>query len=73
MTTLIAVSHNTIRAACALVCGSEACAPEAETPFDWLLDEVTGHDPAEVDYLLEAPAKFPLCYREISEKTFVEW
>ena len=71
--TIVLVSHNTIRAACALLCGCEACSSEAEMPFDWLLDEVTGQNPSEVDYLLEAPAKCPWCYREIGEKTLIEW
>ena len=42
MITLTAVSDATMSEAesCLLAC--ERCSPEAETPFDWLLDEVTG-------------------------------
>ena len=38
-----------------------------------LLDEVTGRDGAEVDYVLSESAKCPRCIGTITEKTFVEW
>jgi hypothetical protein len=45
---------------------------DAQTPFDNILDRVTGSDPSETDYILEAPAKCPNCRREVLEKTLVE-
>jgi hypothetical protein len=40
-------------------------------PFDNVLDQVTGNDPAVTDYILGEPAKCPQCRREIGEKTLV--
>ena len=51
----------------------EHCHPDdADIPFDWILDGVTGSDPGVTDYILEEPAKCPNCRREILEKTLVE-
>jgi hypothetical protein len=51
----------------------EGCNPDgAEIPFDNILDRVTGSDPSVTDYVLEAPAKCPNCFHEITEKTLVE-
>jgi hypothetical protein len=56
-----------------LIDSCEGCNPEgAEIPFDWLLDRVTGSDPAVADYILGSPAKCPNCRREVLEKTLVE-
>jgi hypothetical protein len=56
-----------------LIIGCEGCSPEeADLPFDNVLDQVTGNDPAVTDYLLGEPAKCPRCRREIAEKTLVE-
>jgi len=44
----------------------------AGTPFDAILDDVTGSDPKVTDYILEAPAKCPNCLRVILEKTLIE-
>jgi len=42
------------------------------SPFDNILDRVTGSDPSVTDYVLEQPAKCPNCKREILEKTLIE-
>jgi hypothetical protein len=56
-----------------MIIGCEACSPDdADLPFDWLLDLLTGNDPAITDYILEAPAKCPRCMQAINEKTLVE-
>jgi hypothetical protein len=56
-----------------MLTGCEACSPEdADLPFDWILDLLTGNNPAITDYILEEPAKCPRCRREIKEKTLVE-
>src|SRR5215471_6029371 len=42
------------------------CHPDnADIPFDWILDRVTGSDPSVTDYILREPAKCPNCRREI--------
>jgi hypothetical protein len=45
---------------------------DADIPFDWILDRVTGSESSVTDYILEEPAKCPNCRREIFEKTLVE-
>lgn len=70
--TLIAVSKANLLRAQERILGCEACSPEAEIPFDWLLDEVTGFRGSEVDYVLSEAAKCPKCFREVMEKTLVE-
>ena len=72
MTTLIALSRATVLRAQSLILGCEACSPDAEIPFDWILDEVTGRNGAEVDYVLSEPAKCPTRFGEVTEKTLVE-
>ena len=62
MTTLIAVSRATVLRAQSHILGCESFSPEAEIPFDWILDDVTGRDGAEVDYVLSEPAKCPKCF-----------
>ena len=56
-----------------LIESCEHCHPDdADIPFDWILDRVTGSDSSVTDYILEEPAKCPNCRREILEKTLVE-
>jgi hypothetical protein len=45
---------------------------DAKIRFDVVLDRVTGSDPSMTDYVLEQPADYPNCKREILEKTLVE-
>ena len=71
--TLIAVSKVTLLRAQERILGCEACSPEAEIPFDWVLDEVTGFSGSEVDYVLSKVARCPRCLRSVTEKTLVEW
>ena len=59
---LIAVSRTTILEAQSRLLGCEVCSPEAEIPFDWLLDEVMGNSGGEADYVQSEPAKCPKCY-----------
>ncbi len=70
--TLIAVSKATLLKAQERILGCEECSVEAEIPFDWVLDDVTGYDGAEVDYLLSEVARCPRCLVEVMEKTLVE-
>ncbi len=73
MTTLIAISQATLLKALAQILGCEPCSPNAEIPFDWILDEVTGLDGSEVDYLLIEPAQCPKCLSDVAEKTLIAW
>ena len=69
---IVLVERSTIRKAERLIEGCEHCNPEAEIPFDWILDRITGADPGVTDYLLESPAGCPSCHRDILERTLVE-
>jgi hypothetical protein len=45
---------------------------DADVPFDWILDKVTGRSGATTDYILTEPVRCPICKHEITEKTLVE-
>ena len=67
------VDAASLREAERLIESCEHCRPDdADIPFDWVLDRVTGSDPKVTDYILEEPAKCPNCRRDIREKTLVE-
>ena len=55
------VESVTLREAERLIESCEHCNPDAEVPFDWILDRITGSDSTVTDYILEAPAKSPNC------------
>jgi len=44
---------------------------DAEIPFDWILDRVTGADVSVTDYVLEVPAHCPNCGAELLEDALV--
>jgi hypothetical protein len=69
---ILALGAVTIRRAQEVIASCEACNKQAELPFDWILDEVTGRDGATTDYFLTEPARCPRCGSEIIEKTLVE-
>ena len=69
---IVAVSAATIRRAQEAISSCEACNNDAELPFDWILDEVTGRDGSSTDYFLTEPAKCPRCGGSVIEKTLVE-
>ncbi len=70
---VVTVGAAQIREAASRIDGCEHCRPdEAEIPFDWILGEVTGRS-GMVDFLMTGPAKCPKCFREVTEKTLVEW
>jgi hypothetical protein len=62
-----------IEIALRVVVACEACETDAEIPFDWIIDKITGCDPLTTEYVMSAPAKCPKCGAEIHEKTLVEW
>jgi hypothetical protein len=69
---VLALSTATIRRAQDAISSCESCNSEAEFPFDWVLDEVTGRDGSTTDYFLTEPAHCPRCGRSVIEKTLVE-
>jgi len=52
------------------IASCEACDPDAEIPFDWLLRDVAS-ERGYVDYIIPAPAHCPRCHAEVHEKTLV--
>lgn len=73
MSRVLALSQSTAYRAQSRILACESCSSDAEMPFDWLLDEVTGRDGSDVDYILSEPARCPRCRGEVTEKTLVEW
>ena len=70
---VVTVGAAQIRAAESKIEGCEYCHPDdAEIPFDWILEKVTGKS-GMVDFMMVETARCPNCRQEISEKTFVEW
>jgi len=68
---VILIDSTLLRKAEQLIESCEQFNPDAEIPFDSILDRVTDSDPRVTDYIL-APAQCPGCRREIFEKTLVE-
>lgn len=68
------ILEPTLRKAEKLILGCETCSPqESQLHFEVLLDLMTGRDPAAVtEYILEMPAKCPMCRADVLEKTLVE-
>jgi hypothetical protein len=48
----------------------EACDPDSEIPFDWLLRDVASEQ-GYVDYIIPGPVRCPRCHSEVHEKTLV--
>ena len=69
---VLALSAATIRRAQETISSCEACNNDAELPFDWVLDEVTGCNGSTTDYFLTEPARCPRCGCSVIEKTLVE-
>jgi hypothetical protein len=70
---LVTVDADVIRQAEKLIDGCEHChEQDADVPFDWVLDKVTGGSGATTDYILTEPARCPTGMHEITEKTLVE-
>jgi hypothetical protein len=67
----VLVDSTTTRRAEKLIESCEYCNPDAEIPFDWILDYVTGTDSAVSNYILEQPVKCPKCRREVLERTLI--
>ncbi len=70
--TILALSSATIRRAQKAILSCESCNADAELPFDWILDEITGCKDSKTDYFLTEPVACPRCGSNIIEKTLVE-
>jgi len=66
---VVLVDAATVRNAESVIESCERCDPDAEIPFDWLLDRLTGRNPKVSDYALEVPAKCANCRRPVKENT----
>ena len=69
---ILALAGTTIRRAQEAISSCEACNKDAELPFDWILDEITGRDGSTTDYFLTETVRCPRCGCDVSEKTLVE-
>jgi hypothetical protein len=70
---LIVVGEATVLAALRMVLSCEHCQPdEAQIPFVWILDKVTGRSGSTTDYMMTEPGRCPTCKHEITEKTLIE-
>ena len=70
---ILVVGPGTRTKARSLLLGCESCDADAEFPFDWVLDQVTGADPSSTDYLIDDLVSCPWCGGPIGEKTLVNW
>jgi hypothetical protein len=71
---IVLILEPTLRKIEKLIFGCESCSPEgAQLHFEVLLDAATGSDPASTDYILEMPAKCPMCRGDVLEATLVEF
>jgi hypothetical protein len=69
---IVLVLEPTVRKAEKLILGCERCSPrESQLHFEVLLDVATRRDPTYPDYILEMPAKCPMCRGDVLEKTLV--
>ena len=64
-----AVAH----AAIAQVASCEACNPDADWPFEAILDRVMLCSGVHTDYIMPEPPACPRCKAAVTEKTLVEW
>jgi hypothetical protein len=72
-TEIVLIGRATVFRAQRQITSCEACNPEAEVPFDLVIDNLTGRLGSLVDYVLERPATCLRCGEQITEKTLVEW
>ena len=71
-TTIMFIDPPTLLEAEGFIAGCEHCAGElAEITFDYVLDAVTGADPATTEYVVCQPAKCPCCNHDVVEKTLI--
>ena len=69
-TSLVAVSQQSLFLAEAKIAGCSNCTERASTPFERLLDSITGL-PETTRYVLPTLAICPMCYNHVVESTMV--
>jgi hypothetical protein len=62
------IDSATLQKAQRMIAACEGCSETAQTPFDYILDELTGSDPSLTDYVLEVPARCLKCGAGITER-----
>ena len=67
----VSITEGQLARAQAQIDSCEACDPEAEIPFDWVLKDVAT-ERGYVDYILPEPARCPRCRAQVHEKTLIE-
>jgi hypothetical protein len=66
------IEEQLLLAASSYIDACEYCCSDLSlTRFIYILDELTGQDPTNTQYLLSRPVRCPQCNQPISEKTFV--
>ena len=71
---IVLVDTGILRQARKLIGGCERCSPQAEIPFESILDRITGYDPSVTQYILvDGSANCPRCLRQLRETTLVEF
>jgi hypothetical protein len=70
---LSTVSAEVAQAAIAQVASCEACNPDADWPFEVILDRVMLFIGVHTDYFMPEPPACPRCKATVTEKTLVEW
>jgi len=68
----VLIDRGTVSQALSFVTRCEACAPDAEMPFDLILDRLTERDPRVTDYVIEVTPPCPHCHHKVTEKTRVK-
>ena len=67
----VLVRPSDVEAALTGVIACKSCSEAAVTPFDYVLDALTGCDPSVTEYIMSVPALCPACGQPITEKTLV--
>ena len=68
---VVLIDRGTVSQALTFVTRCAACSPEAEIPFDSILDRLTERDPRITDYIIEITPPCPYCLQPVTEKTRV--
>ena len=68
---IVLIDCGTVSQALTFVTRCAACSPEAEIPFDSILDRLTERDPRVTDYIMETTPPCPNCLQPVTEKTRV--
>jgi len=66
---ILLVDKSVVVEALQWVSGCERCTDHALIQFDYILDAVTGAEPASTEYVMYRPMKCPSCLERITEKT----